>query len=1129
MCFKTLLQAGDSDKNTPLHIAARMKNGEIFEYLLKRGRELKTSSSEGKEEKKVYGVDEPRNWLGQTPLFECAKYNRKSFMEKLLSEQPNSSKWTKILDQLKDQNQMTCLHIACYNGSLDIVKYLITVHQISINPYASTRQTPLYGACEGGFIDVVRYLLDYTDANPTIRTAKGYNCLDIAIARHHHEIVKRLLEYPEWRILMESVQYEDSDVPITPMRRLIISMPEIAYELIDKHFTTIIGDADQPKHLIKYDYTFIDDHYNICDWQFDDLVDKPGSKLSKWYKSILTKVSIPDRRHPYTPSAYTLLRNHPLMLMSQCSQEKLITHPLCLALRKAKFRRFSRWILLLSFLSYIMFMALYTIVVLQTIHPQHYYDLYNSSGNASGQNIEWDYGFNSDVCRQVGIYLIESGNTDARKTTNQERSLLMLDVLLIIFVIKNGIFILASFPRFIRKIAYYTEALALVLVYVCIRDDNSWQSSLNFRCPIQWELGSIGLLLSWLVFLSYMRYIPWMDIGLYVVMLNVILLKFLRAIPLLMVLFCGFGFTYYMLLQYQTVYGTPFEAMFRTALSLFDLGYESRLYNPPTGVMYYPVVYFVFILTQIILTILMTNMLIGLALGEIPTLKTQATLLRNKMMYELFFDYEIFHLQLKTIVRIILYFLMCRVCRRRSNPNTCKQIESFFSLFPLNEFIHLRSLSFINLGYEGIEQVSSMLTLLPDLYRFYAPGWRIEAQTISKSKIQVLTLGNYLPTSIYKTSSVTSLRIYLCTLSELLTLLNYTSMLKYIKIDMCSDYDMRSDFSKICAVHLKQLYLNYSSTSFERFELLLKCVPNLKIFSIYDDNADNTIDADRWQHLVKSSLPLLRVFNFNFSCRYSESYDKILIKLSPFQTDFWHQHNWYINYVIDDGRHSVYTVPYTPTHYTLTSTMKKYNSSSTNDLNEFDNVKYLSLFSNAITDDSSWYFRNVQSLSLASSRDRRDEDDEYELKIEHLKKMVNLSNIIELEITKRCVIKSELLFEILKQMPNISSLILKKQITSSFYTHHELCELLNKKIKILDFTYPSCDHYIVIQDLDWFCKTFSNVEELQCDIDNVDDVLLILRLKRVTRQLGGPDFKNFDLNIMTIVFYSIASNSWMLF
>jgi hypothetical protein len=108
-------------------------------------------------------------------------------------------------------------------------------------------------------------------------------------------------------------------------------------------------------------------------------------------------------------------------------------------------------------------------------------------------------------------------------------------------------------------------------------------------------------------------------------MLEVILAKFIRAIPVLMVLISGFGLTYYMLLQYETVYGTPFEAVFRTALSLFDLGYESRIYTPSTGVMYYPVIYFVFILTEIILTILITNLLIGkhvprifLHLYEIP-------------------------------------------------------------------------------------------------------------------------------------------------------------------------------------------------------------------------------------------------------------------------------------------------------------------------------------------------------------------------------------------------------------------------------------------------------------------------------------------------------------------------------
>jgi hypothetical protein len=121
--------------------------------------------------------------------------------------------------------------------------------------------------------------------------------------------------------------------------------------------------------------------------------------------------------------------------------------------------------------------------------PQYYYDLYNSSGNTSGQAINWDYGF-SEVCQQVGIYLVQSGNTDARKTTVQHGEILALDVFLIIFLVKNIILILVSFPRFFRKVAYYFEALALILCYIYIRDDATWQTSLNFRCPIQWQVVS---------------------------------------------------------------------------------------------------------------------------------------------------------------------------------------------------------------------------------------------------------------------------------------------------------------------------------------------------------------------------------------------------------------------------------------------------------------------------------------------------------------------------------------------------------------------------------------------------------------------------------------------------------------
>jgi hypothetical protein len=229
-----------------------------------------------------------------------------------------------------------------------------------------------------------------------------------------------------------------------------------------------------------------------------------------------------------------------------------------------------------------------------------------------------------------------------------------------------------------------------------------------------------------------------------------------------------------------------------------------------------------------------------------------------------------------------------------SNIGTRGQISSFLSLFPLNEFIHLRSLSLIDMHPDYIEQVSPMLALLPDLYWFYAPGWWIEAEeiasVISKSTIRVITLLAYHPTSMYGTSLVTSLKLCFCTVSELLSILNYTPILKYVKIDSLTmrydhDVDNKSEFGKINVVHLKQLHLG-SSTSFGRLELLLKCFPNLKTFSIFDQNTHHLTDANRWQHLIESSLPQLRVFNFSFNYCDSDSYDEILIRLSLFQTDF---------------------------------------------------------------------------------------------------------------------------------------------------------------------------------------------------------------------------------------------------
>jgi ankyrin repeat protein len=110
-----LLQACDNEKNTPLHLAAKANNKDIFHILLESGRHLKNPHSNEEKENNMYGIITPCNRTGRTPLLECAKHNRVSFMEELLTKD-KSSKWKTVLDVLRDEDRMTCLHLACSEG-----------------------------------------------------------------------------------------------------------------------------------------------------------------------------------------------------------------------------------------------------------------------------------------------------------------------------------------------------------------------------------------------------------------------------------------------------------------------------------------------------------------------------------------------------------------------------------------------------------------------------------------------------------------------------------------------------------------------------------------------------------------------------------------------------------------------------------------------------------------------------------------------------------------------------------------------------------------------------------------------------------------------------------------------------
>ncbi|KAL2286025.1 hypothetical protein FJTKL_07270 [Diaporthe vaccinii] len=98
---------------------------------------------------------------GETVLHVAARMGNIDVVEYLLST-------SRIAVNAQDEKGRTALHLACEKGHVDVVKDLISAPLIYVNTRDERRQTPLHLACQKGHLDVVRVLLGnvHIDAEP---------------------------------------------------------------------------------------------------------------------------------------------------------------------------------------------------------------------------------------------------------------------------------------------------------------------------------------------------------------------------------------------------------------------------------------------------------------------------------------------------------------------------------------------------------------------------------------------------------------------------------------------------------------------------------------------------------------------------------------------------------------------------------------------------------------------------------------------------------------------------------------------------------------------------------------------------------------------------------------------------
>ncbi|XP_046335737.2 transient receptor potential cation channel subfamily A member 1 homolog isoform X1 [Haliotis rufescens] len=625
--MRNLINWGDRDGNTALHIAAQKKNLHVVKILLKNKASIHT-----------------KNELEESPLHMAAKYGNVNTIREIVRNGQNSIfaedeksntplhlaalyghtlSVGALIELGADVSQKNCvlwtaLDMAAAQGWNNTCKVLLEA-DAPVDPTDKRNTTPLHLACSSGHREVVQLLLRW-NASVTKRDMNGMNCLDLAIENNKSDIARQIIQSDKWKDALRHahIRKKRGNVTIdTPLRRLIRKMPDVAKEVFDRCITA--GEEQDPtdeNFEQRYNFEFIDDLY--AEWA------QPPSNEGGTSQ---TESKISYRRFgklmPYSHRSKTIKENHPLHIMVSAHQEQLLAHPLVTSLISHKWWSFGAWFHLYSFFLHLMFIIFLTMFTLNTTPPHQY-----STALA-------------DAIKGGSCDAISSDYHQPVNTNNQK----YVVIFLVIVCIFNELF-----QMYQSKLSYFsvnnvTEWIAYIFTILVLVDFNHCQTLTGYRLDWQWSLAALAVFLSWTDLMFFVQ--GFSSLGIYVVMFRDILVTFLKAITVFFVLILAFAIAFVVLLRNQIPFRDIGSSLMKTFVMIIgeydfnDIFNAGVLSTASVDGLYYPAATSILFVGFVVLSsIVLMNLLVGLAVDDIKGILRQAALKRMAMQVELTLDVE---------------------------------------------------------------------------------------------------------------------------------------------------------------------------------------------------------------------------------------------------------------------------------------------------------------------------------------------------------------------------------------------------------------------------------------------------------------------------------------------------------
>ncbi len=501
---------------------------------------------------------------------------------------------------------LTPFMCACSRGHSEVARILYKAHPFQLAWSDDEGRNSLHIGAQGGDPAVITLLLDI--GVPITHDFFQESFLDIIIEKNHTKCAIAVVDHDRYQECLDLI----SPIHPHPMISLIVQMPDIAKRVLDRMHTTSDVARTSSDYWENFDFKYLrlksspghevkeeEEEVDASDHSEKMMMENPIIK----YKGSLSSRAMLTKSEPYKDPCPRIAHLRSLQIMVKHNRSGLLTHPVSNAYLKSKWRIYGRWLHLAQlsciFLQ-VLFLLLFTSLVprpssiISSLGQMNNSIPCGSAMNGTSECLRFSYFAN--ICRFVTLSFVAVN--------------FIIWLLLIIQIRQEALNVIGS-------------------SYVLI-DLLSVAFTLWYLLPTQgihnanWLAGAVAAFFNWF---SLVLKIQLFEVfGVYITMFLAITRRVFQVLIICFLFIIAFGLSLYILAGNLTEYSTIGYSLFTNFGHLLgEIDYVRFVNADLEGDLPYSWLTYLFVTAlAIIMGIVIMNMLIGLAVGDIDAIRCNA-------------------------------------------------------------------------------------------------------------------------------------------------------------------------------------------------------------------------------------------------------------------------------------------------------------------------------------------------------------------------------------------------------------------------------------------------------------------------------------------------------------------------